>query len=65
MKITLNGNTLETSANSLADLIIELEYGDAKIAAALDGKFVPAALYAETVITDGCDVEIVAPMQGG
>lgn len=65
MKITLNGEALETQADTLAELIAELEYGDAKIAAALNGQFVPAKHYVDTLITEGCDIEVVAPMQGG
>ena len=65
MKISVNGKPTETSAATLADLLAELGKADAKIAAALNEGFVPAAQRANTDLADGDRVEIVAPRQGG
>ena len=40
MKITVNGNSHNTQANNLEDLLIELQY-KGKIATALNENFVP------------------------
>jgi sulfur carrier protein len=65
LKITVNGEPQETQGRTLAELCASLGYGDAKIATALNGKFVPATRRAETLLQDDDRVEIVAPRQGG
>lgn len=61
----MNGETSETGAATLAALLAERAYGDAKVATALNGSFVPATDRGETAISEGDRVEIVAPRQGG
>lgn len=61
----MNGEPRDTQQRTLADLCASLGYGDAKIATALNGSFVPAARRPETPIKDDDRVEIVAPRQGG
>jgi len=65
MKITVNGTTQETAAETLDALLTELGYGTAKVATALNETFVPAALRPEQGLTSGDRVDIVAPRQGG
>ena len=65
MKITVNGTSVETVGSTLADLLIELGKGDAKIATAVNEVFVPVAARASHSLSDGDRVEIVAPRQGG
>jgi sulfur carrier protein len=65
MKITINGTKTEVTATNLADLLMELGHGDAKVATALNEDFVPAAARADTALEAGDRVEIVAPRQGG
>jgi len=65
MKITVNGSPREVAAATLAAALAALDYGDAVVATALNGAFVPARARAATPIADGDAVEIVAPMQGG
>lgn len=65
MKITVNGTAQETAAPTLDALLIELGYGEAKVATALNENFVPAALRPEQRLNEGDRVEIVAPRQGG
>ncbi|PWE32812.1 thiamine biosynthesis protein ThiS [Maritimibacter sp. 55A14] len=65
MKITVNGTLEETTADTLADLLIALGYGESKVATAVNEDFVPATMRAEKKLTDGDRIEIVAPRQGG
>ncbi len=65
MKITINGTKTEVQATTLADLLIELGHGEAKLATALNEDFVPATARADTPLDAGDRVEIVAPRQGG
>ena len=64
MKISVNGETIEVAATSIATLLDELAY-DGKVATALNEEFVPASQRDKTVLNTGDRVEILAPMQGG
>ncbi|MCZ4282122.1 sulfur carrier protein ThiS [Kiloniella laminariae] len=65
MRISLNGQELETAAENLADLLNEQGYGSARVATALNGELAPASCRKEMLISQGDAIEIVAPMQGG
>ncbi len=65
LKITVNGNPLDSSAKTLAELCLELDYGKAKIATALNGDFIAKEQRVETVLQEQDSIEIVAPRQGG
>ncbi|MQY44260.1 sulfur carrier protein ThiS [Epibacterium sp. SM1969] len=65
MKITVNGEAQTLAATLLSDALIELGYGDAKVATAVNEEFVPATLRASSALRDGDRIEIVAPRQGG
>ena len=65
MQIIVNGEATELTAATLAEAVAQLDLGDAKVATALNGDFVPARLRAITDIREGDRIEIVAPMQGG
>ncbi len=65
LKILVNGEPQETFARNLAELCDMLGYGEAKIATALNGDFVPAASRADIALAWEDRVEIVAPRQGG
>ncbi|QJP17030.1 sulfur carrier protein ThiS [Starkeya sp. ORNL1] len=65
MNIVVNGEASQTGARTLAELIVELELGDAKVATALNGAMVRAVKRDATPIAEGDRVEILAPMQGG
>ena len=47
------------------DIMLELGFGEAKVATAVNEEFVPAARRAEAIIADGDRLEVVAPQQGG
>jgi len=65
MTVTLNGRPLETAAATLAELLDEQGYATRKVATAVNGDFVRAALRGETRLAAGDTVDVVAPMQGG
>ncbi len=65
MKIIVNGQLLDVSATLLEAALGELGYGEARVATALNGEFVPVAERAATALADGDRLEVLAPMQGG
>jgi sulfur carrier protein len=65
MKIIVNGQMHEIGASSLDAVLVELGYGEAVVATALNGLFVPQAARDLQELRDGDCVEVVAPMQGG
>ena len=65
MKIIVNGQSLDVSATLLDAALGELGYGEARVATALNGEFVPGPVRAVTRLGDGDRLEILAPMQGG
>jgi sulfur carrier protein len=65
LRVEVNGEPVETDARDLAALCKELGFGDARIATALNGEFVPSAQRAEVRLDEGDAIEIVAPRQGG
>lgn len=65
MKLIVNGNAEEVSAETLDAALVELGYGDAKVATAINEDFVPAGLRSAHILNDGDRLEIVAPRQGG
>ena len=65
MRLQLNGEPIDVQVTTLADLITAEGLGDAKIATAVNGIFVPATVRAQYALSTGDTVEILAPMQGG
>lgn len=65
MKLIVNGDAHDLAASDLAQALEMLDYGDAVVATALNGAFVPARARAATALNDGDRIEIVAPRQGG
>jgi sulfur carrier protein len=65
MRIEVNGEARELAATTLAQALIDLGWGEAKVATALNGEFVPAAARATQTLRDGDRIEVLAPMQGG
>ena len=63
--IVLNGEPIETRASTLAELIIEAGFGEARVATALNGTFVAAGLRGTTQIGAGDRVEVLSARQGG
>jgi sulfur carrier protein len=65
MRLVVNGVEQEIAAETLAAALLRLDYGEARVATALNGEFVPARKRGETALREGDRVEIVAPRQGG
>ncbi|WP_404405218.1 sulfur carrier protein ThiS [Pelagibacterium halotolerans] len=65
MKIVVNGEPREVEALHLEAVLMELGYGDGRVATALNGEFVPKPLRATTTLGDNDRLEVLAPMQGG
>lgn len=65
MRILVNGQAREVAGVTLQAALVELGYGDTRVATAVDGDFVPAARRAACALGENSAVEIVAPMQGG
>ena len=64
-KIEVNGNAVEVRAETLADLLVELDYGERLVATALNQDFVRKAERPSTKISAMDRIEILVPMQGG
>lgn len=65
MKILVNGDWRDTGAVDLAAALAELGYGEAVVATALNGEFVPATSRQGAHLSEGDRIEVLAPMQGG
>ena len=64
MMILVNDETKIVKNHLLADVIIELGYGETKVATAIDGQFVPRSARPSCPLYDGCRLEILPPMHG-
>ena len=65
MKILVNGNAREVSAERLAGALEELGYGGAVVATAVNGEFVAVSARSARPLSEGDQLEVLAPMQGG
>lgn len=65
MKIIVNSQPVEITADNLKTVLTELGYEDGRIATAINGDFVPEGLRSKTPLNAGDRIEILAPMQGG
>ncbi len=66
IKIFVNGEEHSVDAEqSLQQLIEASGFGQQRIAAALNGEFIPRHAYADTTINAGDKVDIVSPIAGG
>ncbi len=65
MRIIVNGASRDTSAQDLASALAELGLGEAVVATALNGEFVPSTARGATRLAEGDRLEVLAPMQGG
>jgi sulfur carrier protein len=64
-RVVVNGEATETGAATVAELVAELGYNEDQVATALNGDFVPRSARAQTKLSAGDNIEIVAPRQGG
>lgn len=65
MKIEVNGAAVTLRGTTVADALHELGWGEARVATALNGQFLPAGARATQPLAAGDRLEVLAPMQGG
>ena len=65
MNIVLNGEPRRVNAAALNEVLAEVGFAGAVVATALNGSFIAAPARAETVLSEGDRLEVIAPMQGG
>ena len=65
LEVVVNGERARTRSKTLAELLVELGYGDTKVATARNGDFVPLRQRDTIVLSGGDTIEIVSPRQGG
>lgn len=63
--IIVNGERREVASTTLDLLLQELGYSSPRVAVAVNREFVPRGTHAECKLSDGDEIEILAPMQGG
>lgn len=67
MQILVNGNAkqFEMSTMTIADLVRELKIVGKRIAIECNGEIVPKSQYAESVLKEGDQLEVVGAVGGG
>ncbi|MEK9849418.1 MAG: sulfur carrier protein ThiS [Candidatus Puniceispirillum sp.] len=65
MKIIINGRSAEVTATALDRVLIELGYGEARVATAVNGAFVAREMRTKCTLNEGDRLEVVTPRQGG
>jgi sulfur carrier protein len=65
MKVAVNGEMRSITDANLEHALIELGYADMTLATALNGNFVTVGQRVTTTLSDGDQLEVLAPMQGG
>lgn len=65
MRLEVNGEPREVTALTLEDALGELGWGEARVATALNGRFVAKGARPQTDLTEGDRLEVLSPMQGG
>jgi sulfur carrier protein len=65
LTVLVNGETVMTSAATLADLVAERGLADVRVATARNGTFVPERARASTPLFFDDHIEIVSPRHGG
>jgi sulfur carrier protein len=65
MRILVNGSWHELVAPDIGGALQELGYGEAVVATALNGEFVPILARSDARLCDGDRLEVLAPLQGG
>lgn len=65
MLVIINGESTQIAATSLTGLLGEMEYNAKHLAIAVNHQVVPRVRWAETILNNGDQVEIITPRQGG
>ena len=65
MRVTVNGELRDITAERVDALLTELDYEGTHFAIALNYDVVPKSRWAETSLKAGDEIEIITPRQGG
>jgi sulfur carrier protein len=65
MRVRVNGEPVEITAERIDALLGELEYEGTHFAIALNYDVVPKSKWADTTLKGGDEIEIITPRQGG
>ena len=65
MRVIVNGEPREITADSVDALLAELDYEGTHFAIALNYDVLPRGRWAETALKAGDEIEIITPRQGG
>ena len=66
ISVVLNGEKKSAPAeSSLQTAIDQWQLGEKKFAVAVNSQFIPRSQYAEILLKEGDDIELLVPMQGG
>ena len=65
MRVTVNGEARDITAQRVDALLAELDYEGTHFAIALNFDVVPKSQWAETALKAGDEIEIITPRQGG
>ena len=63
--VRINGEDADAAGRTVAEHIASADFNPARVVVELNGRIVPKAAYADTVLRDGDSVEIVCFMGGG
>jgi sulfur carrier protein len=65
MRVIVNGEHKEIAAATVAVLLGEMEFEGTHMAIAVNYQVVPRSRWTETPLSDGDQIEIITPRQGG
>ena len=65
MRVIVNGEQREIGSDSVDALLRELDYEGTHFAIAVNYDVVPRSRWAETALSNGDEIEIITPRQGG
>ncbi|CDW95440.1 MULTISPECIES: sulfur carrier protein ThiS [unclassified Thiomonas] len=66
LSLQINGEPVQTSSATLADLLTERGYDATQaLACAVNRHFVPRTLWAQQILQPGDAIEVVSPVVGG
>ncbi|MDH2273618.1 sulfur carrier protein ThiS [Moraxella porci] len=64
-QLMLNGQAVETSANTVLELLTDQGLTQGRFAVEIDGGLVPKSRLANTELLDGMNIEVVQAVGGG
>ncbi len=65
MELIVNGESQDVDAETLAALMLTLDYQGSWLATAVNGEVVPARERDRCALAEGDRIEILSPMKGG